>query len=278
MATRKGTRRLEPQMSNASPSLDNRARTRRYAAPLAPASLFPGPRMCSAAHMVRTTAPSQNSGPSPRTVPLRPMTVPAAEAEERARSFHDVMSRRRTVRDFDSRPIPDGVLEWAVRTAATAPSGAHVQPWRFVVLTDPERKRRLRAAAEAEEREFYSRRASEEWLAALAPLGTDAHKPFLETAPAVIVVFEVHKGPHTPRPYYTKESVGIAVGLLLATLHQAGLATLTHTPSPMRFLNEICERPPEERGAYVVPVGYPAPGARVPDLVRKPLDQVMTRL
>ncbi|SER98326.1 nitroreductase family protein [Streptomyces qinglanensis] len=206
------------------------------------------------------------------------MDVPARQAEERARSFHEIMARRRTVRDFDDRPVPDGVLEWAVRTAATAPSGAHVQPWRFVVLTDPERKRRLRAAAEEEERAFYGRRASDEWLEALAPLGTDEHKPFLEVAPAVLVVFEVHKGPHTPRPYYAKESVGIAVGFLLAALHQAGLATLTHTPSPMRFLNEICDRPAEERGAYVIPVGYPAPGARVPDLERKQLDEVLVRL
>ncbi|GAA2609592.1 nitroreductase family protein [Streptomyces axinellae] len=239
--------------------------------------------------MVRTTASRSLSGPNPNpdlnpapgpypTVPLRLMEVPAQQAEDRAKSFYEIMSRRRTVRDFDARPIPGDVLEWAVRAAATAPSGAHVQPWRFVVLTDPARKRRLREAAEAEEREFYERRASDEWLAALAPLGTDADKPFLETAPAVIVVFEVHKGPHSPRPYYTKESVGIAVGFLLATLHQAGLATLTHTPSPMRFLNEICERPAEERGAYVVPVGYPAPQARVPDLTRKELDEVMVRL
>lgn len=206
------------------------------------------------------------------------MEVPAQQAGDRARSFYEIMSRRRTVRDFDPRPIPEGVVEWAVRTAATAPSGAHVQPWRFVVLTDPARKRRLREAAEEEEREFYGRRASDEWLEALAPLGTDEHKPFLESAPAVIVVFEVHKGPESPRPYYTKESVGIAVGLLLATLHQAGLATLTHTPSPMRFLNDICERPPEERGGYVIPVGYPLPGTRVPDLARKPLDEVMIRL
>ncbi|GAA2797142.1 nitroreductase family protein [Kitasatospora paracochleata] len=206
------------------------------------------------------------------------MTVPAHEAEGRCRSFHQVMDRRRTVRDYSTEPVPDGVIEWAVRTAATAPSGAHVQPWRFVVVTDPERKRRLREAAEAEEREFYGHRASEEWLAALAPIGTDWRKPFLEDAPAVIVVFEVHKGPNSPRPYYTKESVGIAVGLLLASLHQAGLATLTHTPSPMRFLNEVCERPPEERAAYVIPVGYPAPGARVPDLARKALEEVMVRL
>lgn len=188
------------------------------------------------------------------------------------------MAQRRTVRDYDRRPLPEGVLEWAIRTAATAPSGAHVQPWRFVVITDPDRKRRLREAAEAEEREFYDHRASEEWLAALAPIGTDWHKPFLEDAPAVIVVFEVHKGPSSPRPYYTKESVGIAVGLLLATLHQAGLATLTHTPSPMKFLNEICERPAEERAAYVIPVGYPAERALVPDLHRKELDEVLVRL
>lgn len=206
------------------------------------------------------------------------MDVPPQEAAERARAFHGVMRQRRTVRDFDSRPVPEGVVEWAVRTAATAPSGAHVQPWRFAVLTGPDRKRRLREAAEAEEREFYGRRASGEWLEALAPLGTDEYKPFLETAPVVIVVFEVHKGPRTPRPYYTKESVGIAVGMLLASLHQAGLAALTHTPSPMRFLNEVCDRPAEERAAYVIPVGYPAPGARVPDLVRKPLDEVMVRL
>jgi nitroreductase len=202
------------------------------------------------------------------------MRVPADQAEDRARAFHDVMAQRRTVRDYSSRPLPEGVLDWAIRTASTAPSGAHVQPWRFVVVTDPERKRQLREAAEAEEREFYRHRASEEWLTALAPIGTDWHKPFLEDAPAVIVVFEVHKGPHSPRPYYTKESVGIAVGLLLATLHQAGLATLTHTPSPMRFLNEVCERPPEERAAYVIPVGYPADEARVPDLHRKELDEV----
>jgi nitroreductase len=217
------------------------------------------------------------SSPYP-TVPYQPLDIPAHQAAERGREFYRLMDRRRTVRDFDSRPIPEGVVEWAVRAAATAPSGAHVQPWRFVLLTDPERKRRLREAAEQEEREFYERRASEEWLRALAPLGTDWRKPFLETAPVVIVVFEVHKGPDSPRPYYTKESVGIAVGLLLASLHQAGLATLTHTPSPMRFLNEVCDRPAEERGAVVIPVGYPAPDARVPDLRRKDLNEVMIRL
>jgi hypothetical protein len=144
-----------------------------------------------------------------------------------------------------------------------------------VVLTEPCDKRRLREAAEAEEREFYQRRASPQWLAALAPLGTDWRKPFLQTAPAVIVVFEVHKGPDTPRPYYVKESVGIAVGILLAALHHAGLATLTHTPSPMRFLNEVCHRPAHERGYLVIPVGCPADHAMVPAITRKPLDQVL---
>ena len=195
------------------------------------------------------------------------------EAEE----FADRMAQRRSVRDFASDPVPDGVIEAAIRAASTAPSGANVQPWRFVVLTDPTRKRRLREAAEAEERAFYDRRASPEWLGAIAGLGTDWHKPFLETAPAVIVVFEVHQGPHSPKPYYVKESVGIAVGVLITALHHAGLVTLTHTPSPMRFLNEVCERPREERPYVVMPVGYPAPDARVPDLTRKPLDEVMIR-
>ena len=203
--------------------------------------------------------------------------VPEAEALARVSAFADDLVRRRTVRDFDDRPIPDGVLEEAIRVAATAPSGAHVQPWRFVIVTDPDVRARLRAAAEAEEREFYTRRASPEWLAALGPLETDADKPFLETAPALIAVFEVHRGPHSPLPYYVKESVGIAVGFLLAALHVAGLSTLTHTPSPMRFLNDILGRPAEERGFLLIPVGYPAPGATVPALDRKPLDEVMVR-
>ncbi|MQY08362.1 nitroreductase family protein [Actinomadura macrotermitis] len=211
-------------------------------------------------------------------VPAPRFDVPGEQAVARARAFADAMALRRTVRDFASRPVPPEVIDHAVRAAATAPSGANLQPWRFVVITDPERKRRLRAAAEDAEREFYERRASPEWLAALAPLGTDWRKPFLEEAPAVIVVFEVHKGPHTPRPYYVKESVGIAVGFLLAALHQAGLATLTHTPSPMRFLNEVCERPQEERAYVVIPVGYPADDAMVPDITRKPAEEVVVRL
>ncbi|RFU36755.1 nitroreductase family protein [Actinomadura logoneensis] len=211
-------------------------------------------------------------------VPAPRFDVPATRAVERARAFADTMTLRRTVRDFSSRPVPPEVLDHALRAAATAPSGANVQPWRFVVVTDPERKRRLREAAEAEEREFYEHRASPEWLEALAPLGTDWRKPFLEDAPAVIVVFEVHKGPHSPRPYYVKESVGIAVGFLLAALHQAGLATLTHTPSPMKFLNEVCERPREERAYVVIPVGYPADDAMVPDITKKAVDEVVVHL
>jgi nitroreductase len=201
--------------------------------------------------------------------------VPAEDALARARTFADDLVTRRTVRDFSDRPIPAGVLAEAVRAAASAPSGANVQPWRFVVVTDPATKRALRDAAEAEEREFYDRRASDEWLESLAPLGTDWRKPFLETAPAVIAVFEVHRGPHSPRPYYVKESVGIAVGFLLASLHLAGLATLTHTPSPMRFLNEVLDRPAEERPFLLVPVGYPADDATVPDIARKPLSDVL---
>ncbi len=202
----------------------------------------------------------------------RPEPGQAVAACER---FAEEMARRRSVRDFSPDPLPAGVLRAAVRAAATAPS---LQPWRFVVVTDPLLKRRLRDGAEAEEREFYASRASERWLEALAPLGTDWRKPFLEVAPAVIVVFEVHRSEQSPLPYYPKESVGIAVGLLLAALHQAGLVTLTHTPSPMRWINDILGRPPHERPFVVIPVGHPAPDARVPDISRKPLDEVLVEL
>ena len=188
------------------------------------------------------------------------------------------MEARRTIRDFSRRPVPFDLIDTAVRVAATAPSGAHVQPWRFVVVSDPARKRLLREAAEEEERAFYSDRGSAEWRSVLEPLGTDWRKPFLQDAPHVIVVMEVHKGPSSPKPYYVKESVGIAVGFLLAALHHAGLATLTHTPSPMRFINEILGRPREERPFVVIPVGYPAADAQVPDLHRKPLEEVLVHL
>jgi iodotyrosine deiodinase len=210
--------------------------------------------------------------------PTLPFTLPRnADLVRSAQEFADRMSVRRSVREFSPEPVPEEVIESAIRAAASAPSGANIQPWRFVVVTDPERKRRLREAAEAEEREFYTRRASAEWLDALAPIGTDWQKPFLEIAPALIVVFEVHQGPTSPKPYYVKESVGIAVGLMIAALHHAGVATLTHTPSPMRFLNEVCERPAEERPYLLMPVGYPASDARVPAIVRKSLDEVMIR-
>lgn len=204
------------------------------------------------------------------------LDVPEDQAWQRTADFAADLARRRSVRSFSDRAIPPGVLEQAVRAAATAPSGAHVQPWRFVIVTEARVRRRLREAAEAEEREFYGRRASQEWLDALEPFGTDWRKPFLETAPAVIAVFEVHKGPDTPRPYYVKESVGIAVGFLLAALHLAGLSTLTHTPSPMRFLGDILERPPHERGFLLIPVGYPDADATVPDLIRKPLGDILS--
>lgn len=221
----------------------------------------------------QTDAMTSDSAPLMQPAPR--YLVPADQARARARDFADRLSSRHTVRDFSDRPIPDGVIEEAVRAAGTAPSGANLQPWRFVVVTDTEVRRALRAAAEIEEREFYQRRASQEWLDALAPLGTDWRKPFLQTAPGLIVVFEVHKGPGSPRPYYVKESVGIAVGFLLAALHQAGLATLTHTPSPMRFLNRILRRPPEERGYLIIPVGYPADEAQVPAIAKKPLHEIL---
>ena len=185
--------------------------------------------------------------------------------------------RAGTVRDFSPDPVPFELIQDAIATAATAPSGANLQPWRFVIVTDPAIKARLRAGAEQEERRFYANRGSDEWLAALAPLGTDWRKPFLEIAPYLIVVFEVHKGPSSPKPYYVKESVGIAVGFLIAALHQAGLATLTHTPSPMRWLNEALGRPPEERPFVMIPVGWPAPGAQVPAIRRKELNEVLVR-
>lgn len=208
-------------------------------------------------------------------VPAPSYEVPPQLAQSRARAFADLMASRRTIRDFSPKPIPAGVIEAAVQAAGSAPSGANIQPWRFVVVTDPSRKLALREGAEAEEREFYSRPGAQDWHAALAALGTNSSKPFLEIAPAIIAVFEVHKGPNSPRPYYVKESVGIAVGLLLAALHHAGLATLTHTPSPMRFLNQILDRPAEERPFVLIPVGYPAPAATVPSITRKALHEVL---
>ncbi len=185
--------------------------------------------------------------------------------------FADIMATRRTIRHFSPEPLDPAVVRAAIAAAARAPSGANRQPWRFVVVTDPDLNRQVRAAAEAEERDFYAKKATPEWLDALAPLGTDWHKQHLTDAPVLIVVFEVRR----PRPYYLKESVGIAVGFLLAALHHAGYATLTHTPSPMGFLASILDRPAEERPFLVIPVGRAATGATVPDIAKKPLDEVL---
>ncbi|MCU0498834.1 MAG: nitroreductase family protein [Anaerolineae bacterium] len=201
------------------------------------------------------------------------------ESVHRSHQFLARMQTRRTVRDFSPRDVPFALIQNAIATAATAPSGANQQPWTFVVVRDSGIKRQIREAAEAEERENYERRMSAEWLAALAHLGTNWHKPHLEIAPYLIVVFAQSHGigpnGEKVKHYYVSESVGIAVGLLIASLHQAGLATLTHTPSPMGFLAEILGRPAHERAYVVLPVGYPADDARVPVITKKPLDEVM---
>lgn len=213
-----------------------------------------------------------------RTVPLRFERLSDDDQRRRGIEFYNEMSRRRTVRDFSDRPVPIELIEAAIATAGTAPSGANMQPWRFVVVRDAEVKRRIREAAEKEEYESYHGRMSEKWLKRLAILGTDEHKPFLGIAPYLIVVFRINsieENGETEPTYYSQESVGIAVGLLLAALHNMGLATLTHTPSPMRFLQEILGRPKSEVPFVLIPVGYPAEGAAVPDISRKPLDEIM---
>jgi iodotyrosine deiodinase len=218
----------------------------------------------------------------PSFVPLRFVRLSDEEQLARSRAFLEGMRERRTVREFSPEPIPDELIENAVATAGTAPSGAHQQPWTFVVVSDSDVKARIRAAAEEEERRSYESRMPDEWLEALRRLGTDWRKPHIEDAPRLIVVFEQAYGfrPHGTKikHYYVKESVGIAVGLLLASLHLAGLATLTHTPSPMGFLREILGRPENERPYVLIPVGYPAPGCSVPDLERKALGDVLVRV
>jgi iodotyrosine deiodinase len=203
---------------------------------------------------------------------------PPAEMAARARAFRDDIARRRTVRQFSDRPVPREVIEACLAAAGSAPSGANLQPWLFVVVTDPAIKRTIRVEAEKEEREFYEHRAPKAWLDALAPLGTDADKPFLETAPVLIAIFG-RKHSETPagtpvKNYYVTESVGIATGFLIAALHHAGLATLTHTPSPMGFLNQILSVDDDARPAILLVVGYPAPGCTVPSIGRKPLDAI----
>ncbi len=199
---------------------------------------------------------------------------------ERAAAFAADLARRRTVRDYSDRPVPRDIIESCLRAAATAPNGANRQPWHFVVVSDLEAKRRVREAAEEEERAFYQGRAPDEWLEALAPLGTDENKPFLEAAPYLIVIFaeayELRPDGTKIKNYYVSESVGIATGFLIAALHVAGLATLTHTPSPMRFLNDLCGRPYNERPFLILVAGYPSEGATVPDITKKPLERIVS--
>ncbi len=218
----------------------------------------------------------------PRFVPLRFARLSENEQLARSRAFLKQMRARRSVRDFSPEPVGAELIENAIATAGTAPSGAHQQPWTFVVVSDPELKRRIRNAAEEEERRSYEGRMPDEWLETLRRLGTDWRKAHIEHAPYLVAVFEQAYGLRPDgtkiKHYYVRESVGIAVGLLLASLHQAGLATLTHTPSPMGFLREILARPENERPYVLIPVGYPAAGATVPDLDRKQLKEILVRL
>lgn len=214
--------------------------------------------------------------PPPADAPHLPLErfEPGRPAEEAAAAFYDVMRRRRTVRMFSDKPVSQETIEHVIRAAGTAPSGANKQPWRFVAVSNPETKRKIRVAAEEEEREFYGRRASERWLDDLQPFATNPDKRFLEIAPWLVVVFALKKDDDGGQVYYTNESVGIATGMLLAAAHHAGLATLTHTPSPMKFLAEVLGRPEHERAYLLIPMGYPTDDCVVPRISRKPLDQI----
>jgi len=215
---------------------------------------------------------------------FRPLTLfrefSAAEMSRRASSFCEEMLRRRTVRQFSAREVPQEVIQDCLRVAMNAPSGANMQPWHFVVVNNPEVKRQIRVAAEEEERLFYGGRAPREWLDALAPLGTDQNKPYLETAPCLIVIFSQTYGVlpdgRKVKNYYVSESVGIATGMLVSAVHMAGLVALTHTPSPMGFLNQILKRPPNEKPFLVLVVGYPAHDACVPDISKKSMQESVT--
>jgi iodotyrosine deiodinase len=219
---------------------------------------------------------------NPPFIPLNYTRPDEVEMRERARGMLESLATRRSVRHFSPEPVPMEVLEDIIATACQAPSGANRQPWRFVLVTDAETKRKIREAAEAEEKESYERRMPQEWLDALEPLGTDWHKEFLEIAPALIVIFrkEWEKAPDGTKVkgYYVWESVGLAAGFLIAAIHHAGLACLTHTPSPMKFLSKILGRPPEEKPFLLLPVGYPAEGCQVPNIDRYPLDKLLTKL
>lgn len=213
------------------------------------------------------------------TTPLSPSDT---ELEARARLHYEFMSRRRTIRQFSDRPVPESVIRHLIATAGTAPSGANKQPWRYVAVQDPAIKKEIRNAAEQEERLFYERRATPDFLRDLAPLGTNWEKPFLESAPWLVVVFKFAKDPaaddelkQSDQVYYVNESVGMSVGFFLQAAHQLGLATLTHTPNPMKFLCQVLNRPSYERPYVVIPVGYPSPDYKLPNLQRKPIDQIM---
>lgn len=214
-------------------------------------------------------------------IPLKQFReYPVEEMKKRAGEFYEEIRRRRTVREFSDRPVPRKVIEKCLLAAGTAPNGANRQPWHFVVIGNAEIKKQIREAAEAEEREFYQGRAPQEWLDALAALGTDEHKPFLETAPYLIAIFaqsyELGTDGKKIKNYYVQESVGIATGFLINALHHSGLATLTHTPSPMNFLNKILGRPSNERPYLLLVVGYPAADAMVPNITKKPLAEIAT--
>lgn len=220
----------------------------------------------------------------PPHIPLDFQRFPEDAMRARAHAFYEDLRRRRTVREFSDEPVPREIIEQAILSAGTAPSGANQQPWHFAVIESPALKKRVREEAEEEERAFYSGRAPQEWLDALAPLGTDAHKPFLEIAPYLIAVFAIKSGARPDgtmvKHYYVPESVGIASGMLIGALHHAGLATLTHTPSPMHFLNDICARPAWEKPTLLVVTGYPAPGCEVPVHAtrKKTLDEIASWL
>ncbi|QWQ40962.1 nitroreductase family protein [Streptomyces sp. YPW6] len=225
---------------------------------------------------------SPTHGAPYRPTPYRPERIAAEESLARAARLRLRLDERRTVRAFSPDPVPEQVLRDAVACAATAPSGAHQQPWTFVLVKDPEVRRRIREAAEHEEKLSYDGRLGEEWLAALRPLGTDAVKAHMTDAPGLIVVFQqrywLGEDGAKRKHYYVDESVGIAVGMLLSALHLSGLAALIHTPSPMRFLGEVLNRPENEKAFAVIPVGYPSDDCEVPDLVRKSLDQVLVEI
>lgn len=207
---------------------------------------------------------------------------PEEKMKERSKDFFEDLSRRRTVRDFSKRKISRDVIEHCIKAAGTAPSGANKQPWHFVAVSDPQLKKKIRDAAEEEEREFYSGRAPKEWLDSVAPFGTDEHKPFLESAPYLIAIFAKSYDAHTDgkktKNYYVQESVGIATGILITAIHNAGLVSLTHTPSPMNFLNQILGRPENERPYLILVVGYPAEDALVPAITKKTIKEIATFL